>query len=212
MLVDDHEVVRHGLRTLLEAQDGLTICGETGDGRTAIELARQLQPDIVVMDIRLPELNGFEATRRLRTISPKSQVLILSMHESEQMVREVIAAGAQGYVLKSDAGRDLVHAVQTLRRGETFFSQRIAHQARGVSTRDLAASRKRRGRSGELTPREREILQLLAEGKSNKRVANALGISVKTAETHRARVMRKLQVESLAELVRYAIRNGIIEV
>jgi DNA-binding NarL/FixJ family response regulator len=208
LLADDHEVVRRGLRSLLETQAGWEICGEAADGRTAVELAHALLPDVVVMDIGLPQLNGFDATRQILERSRRIEILVLSIHDSDQMVREVLEAGARAYVLKSDAGRDLVAAIEAVLRRESFFSPSM------VATKPdlrLPALRRSLRPSGALTRREREILQLLAEGHTNKAVAKLLGISVKTAETHRARVMRKLGIKSLAELVRYAIRNGFVE-
>lgn len=210
LLVDDHEIVRRGLRALLETHAGWEVCGEAADGRAAVQLAKSLEPHVVVMDLSMPKLNGFDAahqiTERLRDV----QILILSMHESEQLVREVLAAGVRGYILKSDAGRDLIAAVEALTRGETFFTSQLASR---IHAREFQGAKGRPTvrRKGPLTPREREILQLLAEGRSNRDVGKLLGISVKTAETHRARVMRKLGVDSVAELVRYAIRNGVIE-
>ena len=205
LLVDDHEIVRRGLRSLLETRADFTVCGEAADGRAAVEFAGREHPDVVVMDLTMPQLNGLEATRQIRRSVPQAAVLILSMHESEDVVGEVIAAGAHGYVSKSDAGRDLIAAVDAVRAGRAFFTQRIA-----VATQRTTSPRPTRATAGPLTPREREVLQLIAEGHSNKSVAHTLGISVKTAETHRARVMRKLQLGSLAELVRYALRNRII--
>lgn len=211
LLADDHEIVRRGLRALLETHPGWEVCGEAGDGRAAVELAQSLAPDIVVMDIGMPQLNGFDATRQILERTRGVEVLVLSMHESEQFVREVIGAGARGYVLKSDAGRDLVAAVEALLRRETFFSARVT-ASMAASALQAAGSRRPSLRpAGELTRREREVLQLLVEGQANKAVAKALGISVKTAETHRARIMRKLGMKSLADVVRYAIRNGFIE-
>ena len=211
LLADDHEVVRRGLRALLETHAGWEVCGEAADGRAAVELAQTLAPDIVVMDIGMPLLNGFDATRQILERARGVEVLVLSMHESEQFVREVIGAGARGYVLKSDAGRDLVAAVEALLRRETFFSARVATSVRAAALRVSGAKRPSLRPAGELTRREREVLQLLAEGRANKAVAKELGISVKTAETHRARIMRKLAMKSLADMVRYAIRNGFIE-
>jgi len=210
LLVDDHEVVRRGLRALLETHAGWEVCGEASDGRTAVRLAISLQPQIVVMDLSMPNLNGFDAAHQIISRLRKIQVLILSMHESEQLVREVLSAGVRGYILKSDAGRDLITGVEALERGETFFTSRIASR---IHAREFSGSKRSRtvGRKGPLTPREREILQLIAEGRTNREVGTHLKISVKTAETHRARIMRKLGVESFAELVRYAIRNRIIE-
>ena len=211
LLADDHEVVRRGLRALLEMQPGWEVCGEAENGRAAVELAQRLAPDIVVMDIGMKQLNGFEATRQILERTRGIEVLVLSIHDNEQTVREVLGAGARGYVLKSDAGRDLVAAVGALLRRETFFSPTVAQSVRAAALRVAGARRPSLRPAGELTRREREVLQLLAEGRTNKAVAQALGISVKTAETHRARIMRKLGMKSVAELVRYAIRNGFIE-
>jgi DNA-binding NarL/FixJ family response regulator len=209
LLVDDHELVRRGLRDLLESEEDCEICGEAADGRTAVTLARDLLPDVVVMDLGMPALNGFEATRQLRRSHPTLEVLALSMHESEQLIREVIAAGAQGYVLKNEAGVELLAAIRSLREHRPFFRSRAATAA--MEAFQSATRKKRTGRNRALTSRERETLQLLAEGKTNKEAAETLGISVKTVETHRARLMRKLQVDSTAALVRYAIRNNIVQ-
>lgn len=211
LLADDHEVVRCGLRALLEMHPGWEVCGEAADGRAAVDLAQKLSPDIVVMDISMPQLNGFEATRQILERTRGIEVLVLSVNDTEQMVREVIGAGARGYVLKSDAARDLVAAVGALLRHEQFFSPSVAASVRAAGLKVAGPKRPSLRPAGVLTRREREVLQLLAEGRANKAVAKQLGISVKTAETHRARVMRKLGMKSLAELVRYAIRNGFIE-
>ena len=211
LLADDHEVVRCGLRALLEMHPGWEVCAEAGDGRAAVDLAQKLSPDIVVMDISMPQLNGFEATRQILERTRGIEVLVLSVNGSEKMVREVIGAGARGYLLKSDAGRDLVAAVEALLRHEQFFSPSVASIVRAAGLKVAGRKRPSLRPAGVLTRREREVLQLLAEGRANKAVAKQLGISVKTAETHRARVMRKLGMKSLAELVRYAIRNGFIE-
>lgn len=210
LLVDDHELVRRGLRALLEMQPGYEICGEAADGREALELAQELRPDIVIMDLALPELNGLEATRRILQQVRNTEVLILSMHDSEHYVRETVAAGARGYVLKSDAGRDLVAAVEALRVHQPFFTLRFAREVH----EQLTGLRRRPFRKGPgmLTAREVEVVQLLAEGKTNKQVGESLGISTKTAETHRSRLLRKLHISSTAELVRYAIRNSYITV
>jgi DNA-binding NarL/FixJ family response regulator len=211
LLADDHELVRRGLRTLLESQPGWEVCGEASDGRAAVEMTRRLQPDIVVMDVSMPELNGFEATRQILAKQPGVEVLALSMHESQQMVNELLEAGARGYVLKSDAGSDLVAAVEALRNHGCFFSARLGASVKNLEKVVSGRNRRRMKVPGALTTREREILQLLAEGCTNKLVAARLGISVKTAETHRARIMRKLNVDSVADVVRYAIRNGLIQ-
>ena len=211
LLADDHEVVRRGLRALLEAHPGWEVCGEAADGRTAVERALVLGPDIVVIDIGMPQLNGFDATRQILERARGIEVLALSMHDSEHLVREVVAAGARGYVLKSDAGRDLVAAVEALLRREIFFSPSVASSVRASALSLSGTKRRSLKPKGALSRREREILQLLAEGRTNKTVGELLGISVKTAETHRARIMRKLGMKSFAEVVRYAIRNGFVQ-
>jgi DNA-binding NarL/FixJ family response regulator len=180
-------------------------------GREAVEKVKKLRPDVVVMDIGMPELNGLEATRQILKAAPRTRVLILTVHESEQLVREVLQAGAQGYVLKSDAGRDLVAAIEALSRHKVFFTSSVAR----IVLEGYRRTGSRTEASGEppslLSPREREIIQLLAEGKSNNEVAEALYISVKTVETHRAHIMEKLRLHSITDLVRYAIRNKIVE-
>ena len=205
LLADDHDVMRRGLKSLLEAQPGWQVCGEANNGRDAVALAQELKPDIAVLDMSMPELNGLEATRQIRKALPATQVLMFTMHENEQLVRDVLNAGALGYVLKSDAARHLVAAIETLLTGKPYFSAKVSET---VLDGYLKAATPVDDR---LTPREREIVQLLAEGKSNKEAAAALGISVKTAETHRAAIMRKLDLRDVTDLVRYAIRNGIIE-
>ncbi|HEV7866817.1 MAG TPA: response regulator transcription factor [Chthoniobacteraceae bacterium] len=209
LLVDDHEVVRRGVRALLEHQPEWVMCCEAAEGREAVRSAVEHQPDLVIMDIGMPRLNGFEATRQIRRRVSGVEVLILSMHESEQLIREVISAGARGYVLKSDAGRDLVAAVSALSRHEPFFTSAVAKKV-FAETVDLKPKRGRPKASG-LTPREREVLQLVAEGLGNRAVGERLGIRLKTAETHRARIMRKTGASSVAELVLYAIRERIIQ-
>jgi DNA-binding NarL/FixJ family response regulator len=211
LVADDHEVVRRGLQALLEAQPGWEVSGEAADGREAVEKARQLKPDIVIMDISMPVLNGLEATRQIVKVNPQARVLILTMHESDQIVREVLDAGARGYVLKSDAGRDLVGAVEALRRCNSFFTSRVAEMVLDGYREVAARSENDQVAHDRLTPREREVLQLLAEGKSSKEVAVELDLSVSTAETHRANLMRKLELHSISDLVRYAVRNNIIE-
>jgi DNA-binding NarL/FixJ family response regulator len=212
LVADDHEIVRKGLRSIVEEQPGWEVAGEASDGREAVDKVRALRPDVAVVDVSMPGLNGLEATRQMLRNDPEARVLILTMHESDPLIREVLDAGARGYLLKSDASRDLVTAVEAIRRNKTFFTARVeqivldgylAKKSRPLPTTDSPASR--------LTPRQREIVQLLAEGKSSKEVAVALGLSVKTAETHRANIMRRLECHSVSELVRYAIRNHIIE-
>ena len=208
LIADDHEVVRQGLRTVLEGQAGWVVCGEASTGREAVSKALDLRPDIVVLDISMPELNGLEATRQIRRVVP-AKILILTVHESDQVVAEVLDAGAHGYVLKTDAGRTLVEAIRTLLGGREFFTDRV-HVVVDRRTGDRRAAAARPA-SGRLTPREREVLQLLTEGKSNKEIGVGLGMTTKTAETHRAHILAKLNLHSMSELVRYAIRNRIIE-
>ncbi len=209
LIADDHAVVRAGLRALLESREGWQVCAEAVDGRDAIEKAAKHKPDVAILDIGMPLLNGVDATRRIRKAMPHTQVLILTMHESDELVQQVVAAGARGYILKDDADRVLLAAVETISHNKPYFSLRVAPP---VASEDLAgnAADPTKSRRSRLTPREREVLQLLAEGKSNKEIATLLGISVNTAEAHRANIMLKLDLHSLAELVVYAIRNNII--
>ena len=208
LVADDHHVVRTGLRTLLETESGWEVCAEATNGREAVEKAKELKPDVAVLDISMPLLNGVEATRQIRKLSPKTEVLILTMHDSESLIQEVLGAGARGYILKDDADRSLIAAVKSLQRHKQYLSTRVSEvfSKKVLSPNSDSPLDRRR-----LTPREREILQLLAEGKSNKEIGNILGISVKTAETHRANIMLKLDFHSITELVRYAVRNKIIE-
>ncbi len=208
LLADDHAVVLKGLRALLGSQLGWQVCGEAKNGREAIEKVGQLKPDVVIMDLNMPELNGLEATRHIRKELPQTEVLILTLHESEQMMRQALDAGARGYVLKSDAGGELLAAVEAVRRHRLFLSSRASKMLGEASTlpaRGDVATRE------PLSPRERQILQLLAEGRSSKEVAIALDITVKTAETHRSNIMRKLDLHCITDLVRYAIRNQIVQ-
>jgi len=211
VIADDHDVVRRGLKSVLEDQPNWEVCGEANTGRKAVELVRAHEPDIVVLDITMPELNGLEAARQIQKTNPDTKMLILTVHESEQLVHDVLKAGARGYILKSDAGRDLVAAINALRQGKTFFTTKVARIVAGSQSKTVSAVADE-AESGvtSLTAREREIVQLLAEGKLNKEVADILGISVKTVETHRTNIMRKLRFHSISELVRYAIRNKLV--
>jgi DNA-binding NarL/FixJ family response regulator len=211
LIVDDHEVVRRGLRALIESHPGWEVCGEAANGREAVEKARKLKPNVVVMDIAMPELNGLEATRQILKDIPRTIVLILTVHESEQLVREVLKAGAQGYVLKSDAGRDLVSAIEALSQQKVFFTSSVAKIVLEGYRKTGSIDEPSEDSPSVLSIREREIIQLLAEGKSNNEVADKLYISAKTVETHRAHIMEKLDLHSIAELVHYAIRNRIVE-
>jgi DNA-binding NarL/FixJ family response regulator len=208
LVADDHELVRRGLVSTLSEQSGWTIVAEAANGREAVDAVVSCKPDIAVMDLTMPELNGLDATRQILAAAPDTRVLILTAHESEQVIREVLTAGALGYVLKSDAGRVLVAAVQELLQGRPFFTSKVAKL---VLDAFLSQSAQVCASAPGLSIREREIVQLLAEGGSNKDVARALGISVKTAETHRSNIMRKMEFESLSDLVRYAVRNKIID-
>jgi len=209
LIADDHAVVRAGLRILLESRSRWQVCAEAADGRDAVEKAAKHKPHIAILDIGMPLLNGVEATRQIRKASPATEILILTMHESDDLVQQVVEAGARGYILKDEADRVLLDAVQALSQHKPFFSVRVSEAAVTAIIADASDSAK--SSRSRLTPREREILQLLAEGKSNKEVANLLNISVNTAEAHRANIMLKLDFHSLAELVMYAIRNNIIQ-
>jgi len=210
LIADDHEVARRGIRALLENHPGWEVCGEAGDGREAVNSARRLRPDLVLLDIGMPSLNGLDATRQILAAAPDTRVLILTMHDSDQVVREVLAAGAVGFLLKSDAGRDLVAAVEALQHRRTFFTTKVAQLVlEGYLHPAPDADHASRG---VLTPREREVIQLLAEGKTTKEVATTLNLSVKTAETHRTNLMRKLDLHSVVDLTLYAVRNGIVHV
>jgi DNA-binding NarL/FixJ family response regulator len=204
LIADDHEIVRRGLRTLLEAEAGCVVVGEAGNGPDAVERAVELKPDVALLDVDMPGLNGMEATRRIREALPQTEVLVLSVHDSEHVARQMIACGARGYLVKSDAGTDLIAALEAVVRRKPFVSPRIS-PAQGYAATSSAPA------IANLTARERETAQLLAEGLSNKEIATRLDISVKTAETHRTNVMRKIGAHSLADVVRYAIRNGIVE-
>jgi DNA-binding NarL/FixJ family response regulator len=211
LVADDHDIIRRGLKELLTSRTGWEVCAEAKTGREAVTLAEQFKPEVVVMDISMPDLNGLEAARQIRKSLPKTEILILTLHFSDQLVREIVEAGVRAYIMKSDADRDLVAAVEALSNHRPFFTARAADMLLDGFRRpktDIDPDTVIRNR---LTAREREIVQLLAEGKSSKEVAVSLGISVKTAETHRANIMRKLELHSVSELVRYAVRNQIIE-
>jgi DNA-binding NarL/FixJ family response regulator len=214
LVADDHDVVRKGVRTLLEEQPGWEVAAEASDGREAVEKAKAIQPDVAILDLSMPELNGLEAAREILKSGVPTKVLILTMYDSDPLIRQTLEAGARGYLLKSDAGRDLVSAVDALRRNKTFFTPKVAQMVlEGYLGRPSKEGEDDNNRKNglRLTARQKQILQLLAEGKSSKEVAVALNISVKTAETHRANIMRRLDCHSVTELVRYAIRNHIIE-
>jgi two-component system response regulator NreC len=205
LLADDHALVRQGFRMILDAQSDMEIVGEAGNGREAVELAEKLQPDLVVMDVTMPELNGIEATRRLTGVAPRARVLALSMHKDSVYVREILRAGARGYLLKDSADTDLLAAVRAVAKGEGYLSPAVS---------DAVLTDYRRHVTDPLdllTTREREVLQMIAEGKTNKEIATSLNLSVYTVEAHRGRVMEKLNLHSTGELVRFALRNGLID-
>ena len=215
LIADDHEVARRGVRALLESHAGWEVCAEAGDGRDAVEQAFITKPDVVLLDIGMPNLNGLEAARQISAALPDAGILILTMHDTDNMVREVLRAGARGFLLKSDAGRDLIAAVEAVGLQRTFFTPRVSQM---VLNGFLDRERKNDSPApveftGDLlTSREREVIQLLAEGRTSKEVAVTLNLSVKTAETHRTNLMRKLNLHSVADLTRYAVRNGIVQV
>jgi DNA-binding NarL/FixJ family response regulator len=211
VLADDHPLVRRGLRELLEQQPSWKVVGEASTGREAVEKVKRLKPDVAILDIGMPEMNGLEATSEILKVAPKTEVLILSLHESERLVHQVLEAGASGYVLKSDAEDTLVEAVEAVRRHRAYFTSEVASMVLEAYRSGRRGTAPHKYPPSTLTPRERQIVQLLAEAKTNKEVASALNISLHTVTTHRANIMRKLQVHSVSELVRYAIRNEIVE-
>lgn len=205
LLADDHSVVRQGFGLILSSQPDFEVVGEAANGREAVERCAELQPDVVVMDVSMPELNGIEATRRLSEVAPRTRVLALSMHKDSVYVREILRAGARGYLLKDSVDSDLISAVRSVAKGEGYLSP-------AVSDAVLTDYRKHVSDPIDLlTSREREVLQMIAEGKTNKDIANTLNLSVYTVEAHRGRIMEKLNLHSTGELVRFAIRNGLID-
>jgi DNA-binding NarL/FixJ family response regulator len=210
LVADDHDIVRRGLKQLLTAHPGWEVCAEAKTGREAVALAQEHKPQVAVLDVSMPELNGLDAARRIRKLLPATEVVILTLHFSEQLVREIVEAGARAYIMKADAEKDLIAAVEALADHRSFFTARAGEIVLDGYRKPRTAG-DGKGATSRLTSREREIVQLLAEGKSSKEVAVSLGISVKTAETHRANIMRKLELHSVSELVRYAVKNQIIE-
>jgi DNA-binding NarL/FixJ family response regulator len=207
VLADDHTLVRAGIRKLLESMSDLEVVGEADDGLALLVLAEQLRPDLVLMDIAMPKLNGLDATIRLVEASPESRVLILSMHQNEEYVRLALRHGAVGYLLKDAATLELDLAIEAIRRGETYLSPAVT---KGVLTDYVQRLRGDDPPTGQLTPRQREIVQLVAEGLSTKEIARRLDLSVKTVDTHRSQVMKQLDIHEIAGLVRYALRTGLI--
>lgn len=212
LVADDHEIVRRGLISLIKTRPEWEVCGEAGNGRQAVEMANQSKPDIAILDIGMPVLNGLEATRQILREHPSVRILVLTITDTDQAVQAVLDAGARGFLLKSDAARDLVAAVDALAHNKTFFTARVADLVlSGYLNKSPRSAKHDAGLPG-LTSREREVVQLLAEGKSTKEVACHLDLSVKTAETHRSNIMRKLGLHSVSELVLYAVRNNIVQV
>ena len=205
LLVDDHTIVRQGLKLILSAQADLQVIGEAANGREAIDLAEKLQPDMVLMDVAMPELNGIEATRRMMESTPRLRVLVLSMHKEPVYVREILKAGARGYILKDAIDTELLSAVRALARGDGYISPAVSgallsdYRSNATDPIDLLSSR------------EREVLQLIAEGKTNKEIATRLRLSVYTVDSHRAKIMDKLNLHSTGELVRFAVRHGLVD-
>ncbi|HUE53113.1 MAG TPA: response regulator transcription factor [Terriglobales bacterium] len=213
LVADDHELVRRGLCTLLQAHEDWEICGEAVDGREAVEKAKQLKPDVIILDVGMPNLNGLDATRQLCRQNAHYKVIVLTITDTDQVIREALDAGARGFVLKSDAARDLVAAVEALQRNRMFFTPRVNDMVlAGFLDKGQTTSTNMVPELPKLTPREREVVQLIAEGKSSKEVASLLNLSTKTAETHRSNIMRKLGLHSIRDLVVYAIKNNIIQV
>jgi DNA-binding NarL/FixJ family response regulator len=209
LLADDHKLMRAGLRLVVTQQPDLSVVGEADDGRQAVDLARSLKPDVVVMDIGMPNLNGIEAARQIREIRPDAAVVMLSMHSDEGYVLRALGAGARAYLLKDSATSDLVQAIHAVAEGKSFFSPAVSK----VLLQDYMRKLQRSGAEDSydlLSPREREVLQLVAEGKSNKEIASLLNLSVYTVETHRAKIMQKLNLKGVPELILYAVRKGII--
>jgi DNA-binding NarL/FixJ family response regulator len=212
LIADDHEFVRRGIRGILRLQRGWRVAGEATNGREAVEKAKTLKPDIAIIDFSMPELDGLQATRQIREVAPNTEIVMLTMHESDQMVRRVLSAGALGYVLKSDLATHLVKAVRVASKGKHFFSPRVSDIVlEGFLTKERQSPHKD-DTLVRLTPREVEVVHLLAEGKTNKEVATKLQITVRTVETHRAKIMLKLGLHSIGELIQYAIRKKIIEI
>jgi DNA-binding NarL/FixJ family response regulator len=213
LIADDHELVRKGIRTVLEARAGWQVVAEASDGREAVKKTQELKPQVAILDISMPLLNGLEATRQIAKVAPQTKVLILTMHEADPMIQQILQAGARGYLLKSDASLDLVSAVEALLRNKTFFTPKVGQIVLdGFLNKNPKGAQEDAGNNAlRLTARQRQIVQLLAEGKSSKEVAVVLDISVKTAETHRANIMRRLDCHSVTDLVHYAIRNGITQ-
>lgn len=208
LVADDHELFRRGVRSLIETRKEFEVCGEASNGREAVDRALELKPHIVIMDLTMPLLSGLQATRQIVQQLPTAQVLILSIHDSEHLIREAVLAGAHGYVLKTDGGSVLLDALRAISKREPYFTPRAAQ----VLVQELRGSGTRRAPGDPISARERQVLTLIAEGKNSREIGAILGISPKTSDVHRANLMRKLELHSVSELVRYAIRNHLVEV
>jgi len=210
VVADDHDIVRHGIRTLIEQRPGWKVVAEATEGRQAVQKVLQLSPHVAILDIRMPILNGLEAAREIQQNGSKTRILILTMHEEDYLIRQMLEAGVRGYVLKSDAAGDLFNALEALQHGRTFFSTKVREMIVDHSLKGLKESRGTGPSGGRLTKRQQEILKLFAEGKTCNEVGAVLGLSTKTVETHRAAMMRRTDCHSIAELVRFGLRNGLV--
>lgn len=209
VVADDHELVRRGILGLLRSQRGWKVAGEAANGREAVEKVRKLRPDVIILDIGMPSFDGLEATRQIREAAPKTEILILSMHESNQMVRRALEAGARGYVLKSDLAGHLVKAVNGVSKGKFYLTPKVSEIVLKGFLKTGKEAQQAENSQARPTPRETEIVRLLAEGKANKEIASELGIATRTVETHRAKIMLKLGFHSLSQLIHYAIRHNL---
>ena len=207
LIADDHEIVRQGIRAIIESHPGWEVCAEATDGRETLQMVNECNPDLIALDIGMPNLNGLDAARLILHENPKAKILFLTVYDTDSAAKTAMQIGAKGLILKSDAGKELIGAIETIQRNAIYFSSKMSHAGLGS---DLRGSRRSLDKAT-LTPRESEVIKLLAEGKSTKDVAAILGLSVKTAETHRSNIMGKLGLHSVSELVLYAVRNNIVQ-